>query len=151
MRQTHQQLLGGALSLGLGLCLLLWLIPNWVEPDPDLRLPAKLVPQVVAIGLLLCGAAMLIRAFRRQATTPDQVGAGFDDGEFRGFLVMLSVLLAATIGFQLFHFLVVAPLLVAVAMWLFSPIRPVTLVLTSALGPLAIWFLATHVLGRVLP
>ncbi len=149
MSHARQNAIGGALSLALGLVLLIWLIPNWVEPDADLRLPVSLVPQVVAIGLVLCGIAVLVQSLvAQQADAPD---TGFDQGEFRGLTVMVLLLFTATAGFQLFHFLIVAPVLVAVSMWIYRPIRPVSLVLTSALGPALIWVLGTQVLGRVLP
>ena len=77
--------------------------------------------------------------------------AAFAAPERRGLVVMILVLLAATVGFQFLHFLVVAPVLVAVSMWIYGNIRPVSLVLTSALGPLLIWYIGTEVLGRVLP
>lgn len=150
MSEAKQQMIGGALALGLGLALWFWLIPTWVEPDPDLRLPVSVVPQVIAIGFVLCGFAALaigIWGNRDNAAT----GAAFNPGEFRGFVGMLVLLLAATVGFQFLHFLIVAPALTAISMWIFGPIRPVSLILTSALGPLAIWFLGTDVLGRVLP
>lgn len=151
MPQIRQDTLGGALSVALGACLLFWIIPRWVEPDADLRLPVSLLPQVVAVGFVICGAAMLIRdalASRREAR---QAMVGFAQGEFRGLALMILVLLAATLGFQTLHFLVVAPAIVAVSMWMFGPVRPVGLVLTSAIGPVLIWALSMHVLGRVLP
>lgn len=151
MSPTHQHIIGGAISLVLGLVLLVWLIPVWVEPDPDLRLPVSLVPQVVAIGLALCGGALLIQGVLRKSTTEIAAPSGFAEGEFRGALGMLAVLLGATIGFQLLHFLIVAPVLVAVSMWIFGPVRPLSLILTSLVGPTLIWVLGTHVLGRVLP
>lgn len=151
MSAKRHSLFAGMFSLGLGACLLFWLIPAWVEPDADLRLPVSLVPQVVAVGFVLCGAAMLVRALIAQPRQSDAPGRGFDDGEFRGLLLMLAILLGATVGFQFLHFLIVAPLVVAVSMWIFAPIRPVSLILTSAIGPLLIWLLATQVLGRVLP
>ena len=150
MSTTKQHLLGGALSLCLGLVLLVWLIPNWVEPDPDLRLPVSLVPQIIAIGFVLCGLATLAQVLYSKQVTRT-AGSGFDDGEFSGFIAMILVLLAATVGFQFLPFLIVAPLLVAVAMWMFGPLHLVSLVLTSVLGPLAIWFIGTDILGRVLP
>ena len=151
MSNARPDLVGGTLSLILGLCLLFWLIPHWVEPDPDLRLPVSLVPQVVAIGFVLCGAALLARAvFGSHQKTEIKIG-GFDTGEFRGLVLMISIMLCATIGFQFLHFLVVAPLIVAVSMWIFGPVRPVRLVLTSSVGPVLIWILGTQVLGRVLP
>ena len=143
--------IGGALSLALGLCLLLWLIPHWVEPDPDLRLPVGLVPQVVAAMFVLCGAAMLARAALARRGRGADGPPGFDDGELRGLLVMTAVLLCSTAGFQFLHFMVAAPALVAVSMWVFGPLRPVSLVVTAAAGPAAVWVVFTHMLGRVLP
>ncbi|MEX0339938.1 MAG: hypothetical protein AB3N11_12965 [Arenibacterium sp.] len=151
MFETRQNLLGGALSLGLGLCLLLWLIPAWVEPDADLRLPVSLLPQIVAIGFVLCGVAMIASAVLQRNQNAKPARVGFEPGEFQGLLVMLALLLGATIGFAYLHFLIVAPALVAASMWIYSPIKPISFVLTSALGPLVIWVLATQVLGRVLP
>ncbi|MDE0697913.1 MAG: hypothetical protein OXH76_18995 [Boseongicola sp.] len=151
MPRIRQDALGGALGLALGMCLLFWLIPRWVEPDEDLRLPVSLVPQIVAVGFVLCGAAMLIRATLAPRGKPGQATGGFAPGEFRGLTLMILVLLVATLGFQALHFLVVAPAIIAVSMWMFGPIRPVGLVLTSAIGPILIWVLSTHVLGRVLP
>lgn len=147
MSHANHQTVGGALSLGLGLALWLWLIPGWVEPDPDLRLPVDLVPRIIAIGFILCGIATLVTGLLAKAGTTD----GFNPSEFRGFVLMLLLLLGATIGFQYLHFLIVAPVLVALAMWMFGPVRPVSLILTSALGPLAIWVIGTELLGRVLP
>ena len=151
MPKIRQDALGGAISLALGLCLLFWLIPRWVEPDEDLRLPVRLMPQIVAVGFVLCGAAMLIRGPLASRRESDRATGGFAHGEFRGLVLMILVLLAATLGFQAFHFLAVAPAIIAVSMWMFGPIRPVGLVLTSAIGPLLIWVLSTQVLGRVLP
>lgn len=151
MPQIRQDALGGALSLALGTCLLFWIIPRWVEPDADLRLPVSLMPQIVAIGLVLCGSAMLIRDALASRRESERATGGFAQREFRGLVLMILVLLAATLGFQTFHFLVVAPAIVAVSMWMYGPIRPASLVLTSAIGPILIWVLATHVLGRVLP
>ena len=62
---SRSDLIGGVLSTVLGVCLLLWLIPVWVEPDPDLRLPVSLVPQIVATGFVLCGMALCVAALRR--------------------------------------------------------------------------------------
>lgn len=151
MPRIRQDALGGALSLALGTCLLFWLIPRWVEPDEDLRLPVSLMPQIVAVGFVLCGGAMLIRGALAPRSRSDQAAGGFAEGEFRGLALMILVLLAATLGFQALHFLVVAPAIIAASMWMFGPIRPVGLVLTSAIGPILIWVLSTHVLGRVLP
>ena len=146
MSHANHQIVGGALSLGLGLALWLWLIPNWVEPDPDLRLPVDLVPRILAIGFVLCGLATIASGFLAKEKVE-----GIAPHERRGFVLMLILLVGATVGFQLLHFLVVAPVLVALAMWMFGPVRPISLVLTSALGPLVIWFIGTELLGRVLP
>lgn len=151
MPQIRQDALGGALSVALGTCLLFWIIPRWVEPDADLRLPVSLLPQVVAVGFVICGAAMLIRDALASRRESKRATGGFAQGEFRGLALMILVLLAATLGFQSLHFLVVAPAIVAVSMWMFGPVRLVGLVLTSAVGPVLIWALSTHVLGRVLP
>ncbi len=155
MTQARQNAIGGVLSLVLGLVLglvlLLSLIPIWVEPDADLRLPVSLVPQVVAIGLVLCGIALLFQVMVSTGERSAALENGFEEGEFRWFVVMILILLAATVGFQLLHFLVVAPALVAVTMWIYGPVRPASLVLTSVLGPTVIWILGTQVLGRVLP
>ncbi len=151
MPQIRQDAVGGALSLALGLCLLFWLIPRWVEPDDDLRLPVSLMPQIVAVGFMLCGAAMLTRGALASRRGSGPATDGFAQGEVRGLVLMILVLLAATLGFQAFHFLVVAPAVIAVSMWMFGPIRPVDVVLTSAFGPILIWILATQFLGRVLP
>ncbi len=151
MPRIRQDALGGALGLAFGMCLLFWLIPGWVEPDEDLRLPVSLMPQIVAVGFVLCGTAMLIRGTLAPRSKSDPATVGFAQGEFRGLTLMILVLLVATVGFQTLHFLVVAPAIVAVSMWMFGPIRPVGLVLTSAIGPILIWVLSTHVLGRVLP
>ncbi len=151
MTLINQQTIGGVLSLGLGLALWLWLIPFWVEPDPDLRLPVNLVPKLIAIGFVLCGIATLIQGLVARPAEPGSADVTFPSSERRGFNVMILVLLASTVGFQHLHFLVVAPVLVAVSMWIYGKIRPVSLVLTSALGPLAIWYIGTEVLGRVLP
>ena len=151
MKIPHPDIVVGALSLIFGLVLLFWLIPHYVEPDPDLRLPVGLVPQVVAIGFMLCGFALLVKRIallRRQIESED---SGFDQGELRGLVLMIVIMLSATIGFQYLHFLIVAPFIVAVSMWIFGPIRPVSLVLTSTIGPITIWILGTVVLGRVLP
>ena len=151
MPQIRQDTLGGALSLALGTCLLFWMIPRWVEPDADLRLPVSLLPQVVAAGFVICGAVMLIRDALESRRESEQATGGFAQGEFRGLALMILVLLAATLGFQTLHFLVVAPAIIAVSMWMYGPVRPVSLVLTSAIGPVLIWVLSTNVLGRVLP
>ena len=150
MSYLNQHTLGGILSVALGVTLLVWLIPTWVEPDPDLRLPVSLVPQIVAIGFIACGVASLVVSLvsKPLENTPS---AGFDTEEGRGFFLILLLLIVATVGFQVLHFLVVAPAMVAISMWMFGPVRPVSLVLTSALGPLVIWFVGTEVLGRVLP
>ncbi len=151
MPQIRHDTLGGALGVALGTCLLFWIIPRWVEPDADLRLPVRLLPQVVAAGFVICGAAMLIRDALASRRESEQATGGFAQGEFRGLALMILVLLAAILGFQTLHFLVVAPAIVAVSMWMYGPVRPVSLVLTSAVGPVLIWVLSTHVLGRVLP
>lgn len=151
MTQSRQDTIGGALSLGLGLCLLFWLIPYWVEPDADLRLPVSLVPQVVAIGFVLCGASMLVKGIGAMRNAEQSEAGGFEEKEFRGLALMILILVVGTLGFEVLHFLVVAAAIVAVSMWVFGPVRPVSLVLTSAIGPVVIWVLATHVLGRVLP
>ena len=151
MPRLGQDALGGALGLASGICLLLWLIPGWVEPDEDLRLPVSLMPQIVAVGFVLCGTAMLVKGTLAPRSNSGQATGGFAQGELRGLTLMILVLLVATFGFQKLHFLVVAPAIVAVSMWMFGPVRPVGLVLTSAIGPILIWALSTHVLGRVLP
>lgn len=151
MNGTQQDAIGGALSLGLGLCLLFWLIPHWVEPDPDLRLPVSLVPQVVAVGFVLCGAGLIGRYFLTRNHATASASDGFAQGELRGLIFMIVLLVAATFGFAQWHFLIVAPVIVAVSMWLFGPLRPISLVLTSVLGPSLIWLIGTQVLGRVLP
>ncbi|MEM1049692.1 MAG: tripartite tricarboxylate transporter TctB family protein [Pseudomonadota bacterium] len=151
MTQSRQDTIAGALSLGLGLCLLLWLIPHWVEPDPDLRLPVSLVPQVVALGFIVCGTIMLAKGIHAGRQNEQPEGGGFDQGELRGLAVMMVILIVGTLGFEVLHFLVVAPAIVAVSMWVFGPVRPVSLSLTAAIGPVVIWVLATQVLGRVLP
>ncbi len=151
MTDALQDAVGGLISLCLGLCLIFWLIPGWVEADRDLRLPTSLVPQVVAIGLAGAGSIMLLRgglALRRGAPASD---SPFAPGEFGTVCLMILILIGATLAFQLLHFLIVAPVLVAISMWIFGPLRPVSFVLTSALGPLAIWILGTEVLGSVLP
>lgn len=94
---------------------------------------------------------MLIRDALASRRESEQATGGFAQGEFRGLALMILVLLAAILGFQTLHFLVVAPAIVAVSMWMYGPVRPVSLVLTSAVGPVLIWVLSTHVLGRVLP
>lgn len=147
---AKQDAIGGALSLLLGLSLLIWLIPNWVEPDDDLRLPTSLLPRIVAYALLTCGAVMVVKSVLRRDAGSDMTPR-FAGPEFGKFIAMIAIMLAATFGFQQFHFLIVAPVLVAITMWMFGPIRLVSLVLTSTLGPLIIWLLGTQVLGRVLP
>lgn len=150
MSEANQQIIGGALALAMGLALWFWLIPTWVEPDPDLRLPVSLVPQVIAIGFGLCGVTALANGvLAQQAKGP--AADGFEPAEFRGFVAMIAMLLAATVGFQFLHFLVVAPVFVAASMWMYGPLKPISLGLTSVMGPLVIWFLGTDVLGRVLP
>lgn len=158
MTKSRPDTIGGALCVALSIILWFWLIPVWVEPDPDLRLPVSLLPGIVAVGFLLCGVGLLIKSAiaagpqkHRQTQTTTQTSVGFEAGELRGLLSMLVLLLAATVAFQFFHFLIVAPLLVAIMMWMFGPVRPVSLILTSSIGPILIWWLATHVLGRVLP
>lgn len=143
--------IGGALAFCLGLALWFWLIPNWVEPDPDLRLPVNLVPKLIAIGFVLCGIAGLAQGLWPSGAKPGDEVATFQASERRGFVLMIFVLLAATVGFQVLHFLMVAPALVAVSMWIYGTLRPVSLVVTSALGPVLIWYIGTEVLGRVLP
>jgi len=147
---VKQDSIGGALSLLLGLSLLIWLIPNWVEADDDLRLPVSLLPQIVAFALVTFGALLLLRSLFKKPDDHDLTRV-FSASELGKFIAIIAIMLAATLGFQHLHFLVVAPVLVAVTMWMFGPIRPVSLVLTSTLGPLIIWLLGTEVLGRVLP
>lgn len=153
MQHLNPTTLGGALASALGLAMLVWLIPVWVDPDPDLRLPADLVPRLVAIGFLLCGSTLLLRGVLHQTPSPTAADAepSFDPREARGLGIMIALLVTATLGFQVLHFMLVAPVLVAVTMWMFGPVRPVSLVLTACLGPGMIWVVVTHVLGRVLP
>lgn len=149
------------LSIVLGLFLLTWLIPGWVEPDPDLRLPVSLVPQIVAIGFVLCGAALLFIHFmtarhsaENNSTAVQQevpADTGFGAGEFRGLVLMILLLIIATMAFQLLHFMIVAPIMVALSMWMFGPVRLLSVLLTATIGPASVWILATQVLGRVLP
>lgn len=151
MTSSMQDSVGGAISLALGLALLFWLIPGFVESDPDLRLPVNLLPRIVAFGFVACGLLMVLRggfALRRGGGVET---GGFEAGEFGKFCLMILLLLGSTMAFSLVHFLVVAPILVGVGMWIFAPIRPVSFLLTVTLGPAIIWVLSTQVLGRVLP
>jgi hypothetical protein len=143
--------IAGVLSISLSALLWFWLIPVWVEPDADLRLPVSLVPQIVAIGFGLCGAALLIRSTVSGYDDTVQKTTGFASGELQGLVVMIAILVAATAAFQWLHFLLVAPVVVLLCMWLFGPLRPLSALLTATLGPLLIWVLATQLLGRALP
>lgn len=151
MTQMRQDTIGGSLSLMLGVALLFWLIPDWVEPDPDLRLPVSFVPEVLAIGFIVSGAVMLVRSLILRSASGEATVPGFSDGEIRSLIAMIAILLGATLAYHYVHFLIVSPAMVAVSMWVFGPLRPVSLLLTATAGPTLVWILGTQVLGRVLP
>lgn len=161
MVSVRSDIIGGAFSAILGILLLVWLIPVWVEPDPDLRLPVSLMPQIVAWGFVLCGVALVLRTLLSKDKpaqketinnpAPVHLVSAFDRGEVRGLLLMIVLLLLSTMAFQHFHFLLVAPLIVAMSMWMYSTVRLWSVLLTASICPFAIWLLATQLLGRVVP
>lgn len=132
----------GGFFLVFGLLLYFAVIPaNVEEVEGGWVLPST-IPNVIAIILAVCGAALMLKPKAHRVQSPQEfLFAGL-------YFVLLAagLLLMSYVGF-----VYAAPALALVIMLLIGERRPLWLGAGVALLPAAIWFLVAQVLERALP
>jgi putative tricarboxylic transport membrane protein len=89
---------------------------------PGDQIGPALFPRIIAIGLAICGIALIIGGIRRRATeswaeVPDWVGS---PRLIAGFAIVVAGLLVSYLFFEQLGFLICASLLLAALMWVFQ-------------------------------
>ena len=149
-KSALRDLVGGGLVFVFGILLLVWLIPGYVEEDPDLRLPVATMPKVVAVLLICFGLVQAILGCRK-------MGLKLDSEKFpnqrevatiAGLLLFISV---ATAALSFIPYLVIGPILIAFLAWAYSPAGPVKIIKIAVIGSGAIYLIIRYLFERLLP
>ena len=148
LRNINNDLVGGLLAAGFGLAMLVWLVPNYVEEDADLRLPVSTMPTLVA--WLLVGLGTL-QAIISQTTNSALHETDAPSSEGRKFVGLIGLMGLASVALIWLPYLVVAPVLLGCFAWAFGQFRPVLFLGLVTLAPLSIYLIVTFGFDRVLP
>jgi hypothetical protein len=149
-KSALRDLVGGGLVIVFGILLLVWLIPGYVEEDPDLRLPVATMPKVVAVLLIGFGLIQAILGYRKLGLELD--GEKFPNQRevvtIAGLLLFISV---ATAAMAYLPYLVVGPALIAFLAWTYSPAGPIRILKTAVVGSVTIYLIIRYLFERLLP
>lgn len=125
-----------------GVFMYLWVIPKGIDNIPDGNLNPNALPNLLSLGIVLCGGILMVRPTAHQVRDIRHVArAG----------VFVAVLVVALYAMSFIGFLPVAPILALAVMLIIGERRPVWLVVGVAGVPATIWVLVTQVLDRSLP
>lgn len=134
--------ISGTFFLVLGLALYFFINPNYIETVNGGNLAPSTFPNILAIVLAVCGAALLFKPTTQQV--PD----------LRNVLVTsayVALLVVSLYAMSKFGFEYIAPVLALAIMVAIGERRPLWLGIGVVAMPGLIWFLVTVVLGRALP
>jgi putative tricarboxylic transport membrane protein len=134
--------LSGTFFLLLGLAMLLFVNPVYIETVDGGNLEPSTLPNAISIVIAVCGGLLVLRP------TSSQVHERYTM-LVAGFYVLLLV--AGLYAMSWFGFEYVAPVLALAIMWFIGERRPLWLAFGTIGMPALIWFLVTQALGRALP
>ena len=143
-------IIGGVLIATLGVLLLVWLIPNYVEEDEDLRLPVSVAPTVVAIALLTAGCFLAIVAWLKK-DEGESAATLFPQRELLGISYVVGTVALSTFAMQYVPFVVVMPVTLLMLMIYYGAFTPVRFLLTATIGPGLVYLVVYQLFERVLP